>query len=510
VSTAATASDASAQEVGPEVSTAATASDASAQEVGPEVSTGNSGGDPEVVKSHDERAPAPTENADSAPPSAPLSELPEQLLARAFSFLEPADLANVRLLSRGMLKTGSTAMRSYFQRCYVEQGKMQPDGTTGRTYFTAVSSSAAGFLATLSQAVKDRAPDQLTVVADQVNPQTALQLTAGVVGRAIVYSGAGHDHGPRQSRAKGGRTTFARPLPGPTSDASSKMHLKSVIGSKGSKPAFLMSGSPNITRSAMEKNTESVAIMDFPGIARLYQEYVDLVKSGKTARSPEGQDFGTRLAEYNERNPTGVRAALAPFVNIGDQLTLELQGADRIVMRMFLVSNATTSAGADPIGALVDLREAGANVSVVVDQGQASQRYVRAALARLQAGGVDVAEEGGKPATPGEQPGIMHDKVVLAHYPQTDTAQERWTVMIGSSGLTRNVMQDLNYENLLIIDDKKLFDELEVHHRAQSANRHTPPVPECPRCRVRAALRRDRHGDYWGCPSGKHRWWQGL
>ena len=59
----------------------------------------------------------------------------------------------------------------------------------------------------------------------------------------------------------------------------------------------------------------------------------------------------------------------------------------------------------------------------------------------------------------------MHDKMVLAHYPKTNTSGERWTVMIGSSGLTRNVDQNWNYENLLIIDDKALFDSMMVHHR---------------------------------------------
>ena len=95
---------------------------------------------------------------------------------------------------------------------------------------------------------------------------------------------------------------------------------------------------------------------------------------------------------------------------------------------------------------------------------------------------VNIASEVGKAKDPhklnkDEDPrGIMHDKVILAHHPKTETAAERWTVMIGSSGLTRNVDQNWNYENLLIIDDKALFDSMMVHHKAAEPYR-TPGLP---------------------------------
>jgi hypothetical protein len=104
---------------------------------------------------------------------------------------------------------------------------------------------------------------------------------------------------------------------------------------------------------------------------------------------------------------------------------------------------------------------------VIVDRGQAaSTGYVRQALEKLQNAGVKVSSETG----PGGK-GIMHDKLVLSHYPETEDSDEGYRVMIGSSGLTRNVVENMNYENLLIIDDEKLFKELMVHHTQAAANR---------------------------------------
>ena len=73
----------------------------------------------------------------------------------------------------------------------------------------------------------------------------------------------------------------------------------------------------------------------------------------------------------------------------------------------------------------------------------------------------------------------MHDKLAWAHFPakkSSDPMTElptppRFTVMIGSSGLTENVIENANCENLLIIDDKALFLELWKHDVAAAKNR---------------------------------------
>ncbi len=382
---------------------------------------------------------------------------------RVFDFLSPEDRANIRLLSQQFLTVGSGAMRNYFQRRF--RAQTEPGG---RTYFSAVSSLGPHFEQSLADAIKTRAPDKLLMIADQVNLATVERLTDGVAANAVtVYSGIPRG-GKTPSEVGPGGLKLTGKLGGPSADKSSKLHLKSAIGSQetaaGPEPRFLVSGSPNFTESAMTTNVETEAIIDFPGIAKLYQEYLDLVKGGHNLSTDEGKDFASRLGSYNTRNPTGVRAALAPFVNIGDQLVTELRGADRIVMRMFLISEATTAARSDPIQQLTALKGAGADVSVVVDKGQAEgEKYVRDAVQTLLDAHISVAYQSGRGTAPGRE-GIMHDKVITAHFPESDGGPERWTVMVGSSGLSKNVMENLNYENLLIIDDKKLFDEIEKHH----------------------------------------------
>ena len=78
----------------------------------------------------------------------------------------------------------------------------------------------------------------------------------------------------------------------------------------------------------------------------------------------------------------GIRAALAPFVDIGERMNAELEGADKVVMRMFLVGSVRrttrwTRCARSP--------RTGADVTVVVDRGAASStRYVREALRKLR------------------------------------------------------------------------------------------------------------------------------
>lgn len=210
-------------------------------------------------------------------------------------------------------------------------------------------------------------------------------------------------------------------------------------------------------------------------IAKLYKDYIERVKT----RTTEDAKFGEALKSFNERDVVGIRAALAPFVDIGETLNAELQGADQITMRMYLVGSGEKH---DTVGTLCGLAKSGATVEVVVDDKEAARTpYVRQALKRLSGSGVTVGSELGKVKehhAPDEDPrGIMHDKMILAHYPETETSAERWTVMIGSSGLTRNVDQNWNYENLLIIDDKALFESMMVNHEAAEGYREYGIAP---------------------------------
>jgi hypothetical protein len=142
---------------------------------------------------------------------------------------------------------------------------------------------------------------------------------------------------------------------------------------------------------------------------------------------------------------------------------------------MFLVSSVKAD---DPLATLCALAREKMKVTVVVDRSQAATTpYVRTGLQKLVDAGAQVFTESGK----GGESTIMHDKLVFAHHPETkEGGSERYTVMIGSSGLTYNVVENLNYENLLIIDDEKLFKDLKGHHDKAQPKRRAgiPPIKE--------------------------------
>jgi hypothetical protein len=274
-----------------------------------------------------------------------------------------------------------------------------------------------------------------------------------------------------------------------------KMHLKAMVGQDAEgDPQNLISGSPNITGAGMSKNTESAVNIQLPGIATMFSQYMNLVNQRVTPATPgwgpddrPGAEFGQRLQGFNDLNPIGIRAALAPFVNVGETLTTELKGADEVIMRMYIISDENAGEKNAPLDGLIALKKSNprAKISVVVDRSQAKQfDYVNAAMVKLAAAGVIVSHESGRGKS------LMHDKMVLAHYPEgaeTDRpnagSEERWTVMLGSSGLTQNVIHNWNYENLLIIDDHKLVMTLLEHHNATAPQRQpgipdlTPPKP---------------------------------
>jgi len=425
-----------------------------------------------------------------------LDKLPDMAIAAMLRTLPLAEVREMRTINKRWERIAS----------YVLRERLLP--LINRT---ALSSLDGNLKTALRDKLAELAPDQLLVLSDQVAPEVVEFLTRNLAKESVWLPGRYHprtgrwqppklgspavykpgvptevytgEHGQAPVGQRHGNVSYEQELHGPnTRQTTSKMHVKSMVGTKGGKPTVLETGSANITASAMKDNTESVVVLEAPGIAKMFQEYADDVTASKKV-DPE---LTKRLKGFNERNPAGIRAALAPFVNVGELLTSELEGADKVVVRMFLVSEAQKGTTNQPVEALCALARSGVDVRVTVDEGQAAQQwYVNDALKALEAAGVQVSTETGRGGG-----GIMHDKLVFAHYPaelrkdeRSLPTPERWTVMIGSSGITKNVIENENYENLLILDDKKLYDELMKHDTAAEANRtegvpaYTPPPP---------------------------------
>jgi HKD family nuclease len=388
--------------------------------------------------------------------------VPEALVNEVFKHLDGQGLAAMRVMDPYFREKGSTALRNYLKPRLSEK-------------LTAMSSlDDQPLIEQYHDAITERPASSLVVASDQVNQGTVSTLVDGFPNAIKVLRGA---HDGQGADGTVGNVEY-KTAAGPTADESSKMHNKAVVGMAEvedletketvEKGDFLVSGSPNLTQGGMDKNTESAVTVRFPGIAQMYKEYLELIEKGQGTHDK----FGKWIEGYNAANLTGIRAALAPFVDIGKTLNAELQGADQVTVRMYLVGSVKVG---DPLDTLCNLRKGGASVSVTVDQSAAEGTpYVRMAMQKLQDAGVSVSSEGSK-----KRGGIMHDKLIFAHYPKTATSDERWTVMIGSSGLTENVIGNKNYENLLIIDDKALFDTLQGHH-AKGATKRTAGIPAIP------------------------------
>lgn len=413
-----------------------------------------------------------------SPVEMPGGALPDAFVEQVFGYLDTSSLLALRVASPWLLEHGSDALREHLHK----RTEQHPKGRVGETLSSMSSLGAKPLVEQYRDAVKARPTEKLVVAADKVNVNTINTLTQGFRGAVTVHYNERTDNsGRRDPRFNQVQGPYDQGTHGGV--INSKMHNKLVVGegaknSRGEgaeKGDFLLSGSPNLTASAMQANIESAVLIRYPGIARLYKEYIERVKT----RTTDDPEFTKALEGFNARDVVGIRAALAPFVDIGKTLNAELQGADQITMRMYLVGSGEKH---DTVGTLCDLAEADADVEVVVDDKEAGRTpYVRQALRRLVASGVKVGGEVGKEKErpgPGEDPrGIMHDKMILAHYPETETSEERWTVMIGSSGLTRNVDQNWNYENLLIIDDKALFDSMMQHHHDAEGHRQAGIAP---------------------------------
>jgi PLD-like domain len=384
------------------------------------------------------------------------TSIPDDLVGHIFGYLGHNQLVAMRGMDRLFREYGSSALRQHVQK---QRANEKPGDTPKLKGLSALGGKS--MLEQYQESIKEREPSRIVVASDQISERTVHEVLGAFPGAVQVFHGSGHN--------QHGTDTWERSfteVDGPY-DQRSKMHNKAVVGTDHTDQGeFLISGSPNLTKSGMETNTESSVVVRYPGIASMYQQYIDRIRKGWN----RDDDFSHALEGFNDSNPMGIRAALAPFVDIGERMNAELEGADKVVMRMFLVGSVQKD---DPVDTLCALARNRVDVTVVVDRGSASSTlYVRQALEKLRTAGVKVQSETGKGGK-----GIMHDKLVLSEH-KNESGEKGYRVMIGSSGLTKNVIENRNYENLLVIDDEKLFKELMIHHAQGDDDRSTgiPPI----------------------------------
>jgi|GEM_PF-2309746 len=251
---------------------------------------------------------------------------------------------------------------------------------------------------------------------------------------------------------------------GPTNDNTSKMHNKYIVqgndtrNNKEGGQESVITGSSNMTYSGQNLNTESMIYLKNPIVAAYFSHYFNMISNRTTGNSKEGKQFAKQVGQFNAED-NKIRIAMEPFMSINDFVKTELKGADEVVVRMYVLS---VFGNKNAIDALCQMAEAGVKVSVVVDSEQYKQDYVEEAVKALQKAGAIVNLQ------QSPQGKIMHDKMILAHYPKTKDTEERHSVMVGSSGFTKNVYKGMNYENMVAVDDKALYDYFMNNHHLVS------------------------------------------
>jgi hypothetical protein len=237
----------------------------------------------------------------------------------------------------------------------------------------------------------------------------------------------------------------------------SKMHNKIwVLDEDG-----VITGSPNISWTAMNSNVESMIVIRNKDAAGLFTRYIKLLKSGTPTSGPEFQSLQQALVQYN-REDRGLKLAMAPLINITDFVIEQLQGATKIVIRQFLISPTEPGSGPDVLEVLCNMARAKVDIEVYLDENQYNtQGFVVLAVNALVGSGCKVYLQSLVKVVDANNENCVHDKLILAEV----HGGIRQT-LIGSAGFTTEVIANRNAENFICTDSKKVYEDLMNHHRS--------------------------------------------
>ncbi len=226
-------------------------------------------------------------------------------------------------------------------------------------------------------------------------------------------------------------------------------------------------GSPNISYPGLVKgNSETCIYVRSPFLAKVFLQYLDVLKK-PNLKNNDADLLKTKsaLVAYNSQRH-GVRAALAPAINISDFIAEELDGAVKITVRQFLIGRKDDrwSGGTDLVGVLMDLAENGCEIDVYIDEGayenpDGATGFVKPAVEDLMSAGINVYTQKPVFVVDASTEKIMHDKLILAEFKGGYVR-----TLIGSAGITRDVIANYNAEGFLALDYMDVFKKFSSHH----------------------------------------------
>jgi phosphatidylserine/phosphatidylglycerophosphate/cardiolipin synthase-like enzyme len=393
-----------------------------------------------------------------APARPTLQDLPQQdyraFFERVLSYMDQHDVLAFRLLNHAHRDLAERVMKGWFTPRsfqYAASGR-----TTMQTFITERIAAAQAVRVSVDQLTNPRLLELL------VGGEDGLGKVKGVnAGRLATYKRDGREISRTFDQTFGqfADGSAVIDLPG-----NQKMHNKFyLVDGDG-----VITGSPNLSASGLNDNQECIVFIRHPMVAMLFREYFERIRTDGAARlrggvrpapyrGPSSDAFVGQIQRFNAHSP--VRVALAPFLNIRDFVYEELQNATgaagvKITMRQFVVDRPGANQK-DILNALMKLAREGAEVSVVLDYGQyQSFGFVKDAVRQLKAANVTVYLQ-----SSGQN--IMHEKLLLIQFTKRNLATNKdvvtKTALLGSAGFTRNVSENLNYENIIAIDEDNIY-----------------------------------------------------
>lgn len=239
-----------------------------------------------------------------------------------------------------------------------------------------------------------------------------------------------------------------------------KMHNKVwVIDKEG-----VIVGSPNISYAGMEGgNFESFIYIRSPRVGAMFGKYLRYLKEPNN--DALWNEVGYAVTEYN-REQHGLRLAMAPLIKITDFLVTELAGATKIVIRQFLISSWRPGRKeVNVLQTLCNMAKKGVDIEIYLDEeAYATQHHVREAVGYLLEAGVKVFTQKPVYVVNAGSERIQHDKLILATIRTGRMVTPVHRTLIGTAGLTRDVILNNNAESFIATDILSIYQASQAHH----------------------------------------------
>ena len=376
----------------------------------------------------------------------------EEVVAEILSYFSQGDLMRLRAINQLFRRV---AERVIWSKCVWIQG------------FSSLMSAQGETMLSLKQAVMRKLDDvhharaTAFIASDQITKEEYLRHLLGPCVTVKINIGSIDADGLSQSEHWDAVKVQA-PKPG------GKGHAKFISGG-----GSVLLNSANYTVAGMEENIESGLEVGSLQVQAYFNRYWRLMRGA----SPKEKDQFKRLLRAFNSGTQPMRLALAPYIQIAPWLIYELQGASEIVVRMFMIGKLDTAD--DIITGLNAMGRRGVSIKLYVDWGQYEGKekeneddeevfnFVQDACHRIMEGAPNVEVYQQKRIT-GKGDRIMHDKLILAKYdpePTSSGTETRYKVILGSSGFTKNVVLNRNYDFMVAVDEAGLYNYFMDHHK---------------------------------------------